>query len=344
MRALHLAVDGGNSKTDVLLGDESGAILGFVRGGTSSPHNIGLPGTIEVLGRLIRAVHEDAGLPLGAPIEAIAVYLAGADLPIEVTRLRQAIEAQSWARRTIVDNDCFPMMRAGTATPDAIVVVCGAGNNCAGRTADGRTARFLALGPITGDFGGGHDLADYALRAAARGEDGRGRPTALSRAVADHFGLPTVEAVSIALHFGDLPMERIFELSPVLFEVAATGDEVASALVDRQAEEILTYHRVAAGRLGLLDRPHALVLGGGVLQARHPQLHDQVLAGARAQAPRVEVTVLSTPPVAGAALLALDALGLASTAEPVLRTEILTRRPTLAPTDTERLDPVADGL
>jgi len=327
MRALYLAIDGGNSKTDVLLGDDSGQILGFVRGGTSSPHNVGLPGAVTVLGRLIRAVHAEAGLPLGAPIEAVAVYLAGADLPIEVSGLEQAVGAEGWADRTIVDNDCFAMLRAGTSMPDAVTVVCGAGTNCVGRAADGRTARFLALGPIAGDWGGGHDLADHALREAARGEDGRGRPTALSRAVADHFGLPSVEAVSIALHFGDLPMERIHELSPVLFEVAATGDEVASALVERQAGEILAQYRVAAGRLGLLDRAHALVLGGGVLRARHPQLHDQVVAGALTLSPYVEVTVLDAPPVAGAALLAMDALGLSAAAESTLRAQIATRSP-----------------
>jgi N-acetylglucosamine kinase-like BadF-type ATPase len=283
-------------------------------------------------------VHADAGLPFGAPIEAAAVYLAGADLPIEVTRLERAIEAERWARRTIVDNDCFALLRAGTSMADAVTVVCGAGTNCVGRAADGRTARFLALGPITGDWGGGHDLADHALREAARGEDGRGRPTGLSRAVADHFGLPTVEAVSIALHFGDLPMTRIHELSPVLFEVAATGDEVASALVDRQAGEILAQYRVAAGRLDLLDRSHALVLGGGVLRARHPQLHDQVVAGAHALAPHVEVTVLEAPPVAGAALLALDALGLSAAAESTLRAEIAARPPTRA----RLTEPVSD--
>jgi DNA-binding LacI/PurR family transcriptional regulator len=64
MRALYLAADGGNSKTDVLLGDSTGAVLAFVRGGTSSPHNIGLTGTIDVLGSLIRAAHEAAGLPV----------------------------------------------------------------------------------------------------------------------------------------------------------------------------------------------------------------------------------------------------------------------------------------
>ena len=76
MRALYLAADGGNSKTDMVLGDDTGQILGFVRGGTSSPHNVGLAGAVEVLGALVRAVHANAGLPLGTPIDAVAVYLA----------------------------------------------------------------------------------------------------------------------------------------------------------------------------------------------------------------------------------------------------------------------------
>lgn len=323
---LYLAIDGGNSKTDVVLGDTSGHVLGFVRGGTSSPHQVGLSGTVAVLDSLIRAAHADAGLPFGTEIELMSVYLAGADLPIEVERLHDIVSAPGWARRSIVDNDCFALLRAGTAMPDAVTVVCGAGTNCVGRAADGRTARFLALGPISGDWGGGHDLAEYALRYACRGEDGRGRPTALSAAVAGHFGLPTVEAVSIALHFGELSMDRIPSLAPVLFEVAAAGDEVAISIVERQAEEILAQHRVAATRLDLLDKPHALVLGGGVLRARHPQLESLIVAGAHAAAPLVEISVLDAPPVAGAALLALDALG-ASAAEPSLRAAIHNREP-----------------
>jgi N-acetylglucosamine kinase-like BadF-type ATPase len=313
MRALFLAIDGGNSKTDVVLGTSAGEVLGFVRGPTSSPHVVGLDGAMKVLAALIAEVRERAGVAAG--IDLIAVYLAGADLPIEVDHLRDAVTAQGWAARSTVDNDCFALLRAGTSMPDAVAVVCGAGNNCVGRTADGRTARFLALGPISGDWGGGHDLAEHALRYAARGEDGRGAPTALTEAVARHFGRPTVESVSIALHLGELPMSAVPTLAPVLFEVAAAGDLVAGGLIRRQVEEILAQHRVAAGRLGLLDAPHALVLGGGVLRARHPQLHDQVVAGARDQAPRVQISVVTTAPVVGAALLALDELGATGRAE-----------------------------
>jgi N-acetylglucosamine kinase-like BadF-type ATPase len=310
MRALYLAIDGGNSKTDVVLGTDEGEVLASVRGGTSSPHNIGLAGAVTVLDQLVQAARAQAGLAPDQVIDVVAAYLAGADLPAEVSALQEALSAQSWAKRTIVDNDCFALLRSGTSMPDAVTVVCGAGNNCVGRAADGRTARFVALGPISGDWGGGHDLADHTLRLAARGEDGRGKPTALSAAVAGHFGRATVEEVSIGLHLGELPREEIPQLSYLLFEVAAaTGDEVAGALITRQAAEILGQHRVAAGRLGLLDRPHALVLGGSVLRARHPQLHSQVVEGARRQAPLVEISVPEDPPITGAALLALDALG-----------------------------------
>ena len=327
MTALYLAVDGGNSKTDVVLGTAYGEVLGFVRGPTSSPHSIGLTGTIEVLRELIAAVRADAGLAAGRPIDLAAVYLAGADLPVEMRRLHAAISAQSWSTRTIVDNDCCALLRAGTSMPDAVAVVCGAGTNCLGRAADGRTATFVALGPISGDWGGGHDLAEHTLRLAARGEDGRGERTKLSRAVADHFGYATVEEVSIALHLGEVDLARVHELTPLLFQVAAGGDPVAGQLVHRQVAEILVQHRVAATRLDLLRSPHALVLGGGVLRARHPLLHDQVVAGALAQAPQVRISVLDAPPAVGAALLALDELGTAGRAEADLRAALTATEP-----------------
>ncbi|MGC9666836.1 N-acetylglucosamine kinase [Planosporangium sp. 12N6] len=325
MTPLFLAVDGGNSKTDVVLGTVTGTVLAFARGPGSSPHSLGVPGAMRLLDSLVADARAAADLPAGTRVDQVSVYLAGADLPVEVQRLHAAVDTMGWARSCVVDNDTFALMRAGTASPDAVAVVCGAGINCVGRTTDGRSARFLSLGEISGDWGGGQHLAELALWYAARGEDGRGRPTALSAAVARHFGRPTVESVSEGLHLGEIPVDRVGELSPVLFAVAAAGDAVAGEVVGRQVEEVLALHRVAAGRLGLRDAPHAVVLGGGVLRARHPQLHEPVLAGVRAYAPRAEVTVVTAPPVVGAALLALDALGAGPGAEPALRAAL--RRP-----------------
>ena len=301
----YVAIDGGNSKTDVVIGAENGEVLAVVRGYGSSPDTLGVDGSLAMLDSLIGPALRATGVEP----DLLVAFLAGVDLPIEVERYAKAVGDAGWARENIVDNDLFALLRAGTADPDAIAVICGAGINCAGRRADGRTARFPALGSLTGDWGGGHHLAALTLWHGARGEDGRGPATALSRAVAEHFGRARVEDVSAALHLRDIPRSRIEELTPILFDVAEAGDEVARSVVAKQANEIVLLARIAAERLELLDEPHTIVLGGGVLAARRPLLHDPVLAGLASVAPQAKIQIVRDPPVIGAALVALDQWG-----------------------------------
>ena len=87
-----------------------------------------------------------------------------------------------------VANDTFALLRAGVDEPRGVAVVCGAGINCAGLLPDGRTARFAAVGKISGDWGGGQQLADEAFWWAARADDGRGPATALATALPAHYG------------------------------------------------------------------------------------------------------------------------------------------------------------
>lgn len=75
-----------------------------------------------------------------------------------------------------------------------------------------------------------------------------------------------------ALHLGHVPAGRRHELTPVLFTVAEAGDPVASGLVDRLADEVANMAAVALGRLGLLDSPAPVLLGGSILAARRPGL------------------------------------------------------------------------
>ncbi|MBO0871290.1 MAG: ATPase [Micromonosporaceae bacterium] len=305
----YVAIDGGNSKTHVVVGTTAGEVLAFVSGPGSSPDHLGIRGSMALLGRLVAEAVGGAGLPAATVLDQAEVYLAGVDLPVEVESLSGAVGAAGWARRHRLENDLFALLRAGTSAADAVAVVCGAGINCLGRAADGRTARFPSLGQISGDWGGGHHLAEMALWHAARGEDGRGPTTGLTAVVADHFGRSTVGEVSAGLHLGELDRGLLPGLTPALFAVAAAGDAVARRIVTRQAHEVVAMVRVAAGRLGLTGREFTVVLGGGVLVARHPPLHDVVVEGIHAVAPQARVGVLAEPPVAGAALLALDALG-----------------------------------
>ncbi len=319
-----LAIDGGNSKTDVALVGSDGTVLASARGGGSNHQGIGQAGMLTVLNDLVRAAAAAAGLPGDGPVAAhTSACLAGADLPEEESELHVVLAAQGWSATTCVVNDTFAILRAGLDDADGrwgIGVTCGAGINCVGVAPDGRTTRFLALGHISGDWGGGGELGHEALWWAIRAADGRGPQTELRVAVPAHFGLTRVEDVVTGLHLGKIDYSELHGLVPVLFRVAGTGDEVARSVVFRQAEEICLMVTAAARKLGL-DRDDAVpvVLGGSLMTARDPLLSGAIRDGLLAALPAADVRTVDVPPVAGAALLGLDHIAAPASAHSRLR-------------------------
>lgn len=309
VNAAVLAIDAGNSKTDVAVVTADGEVAGTARGGGFRPPATGVERAVDTLAEAVGRAQEAAGhLPVGQ----VSACLANADLPVEEELLAAAIAGRGWGAAVEVRNDTFAVLRAGLledAEPRGVAVVCGAGINCAGMLPDGRTARFPALGRISGDWGGGGGLAEESLWHAARAEDGRGEPTALAAALPAHFGLTSMYALIEALHLGHVPAARQHELTPVLFGVAEAGDPVATALVTRLAEEVATMATVALSRLDLLATPAPVLLGGSILAARRPGLDTGVRTALARRAPHAEPRVVTAPPVLGAALLGLDAAG-----------------------------------
>ncbi|WP_405613945.1 N-acetylglucosamine kinase [Streptomyces sp. NBC_00076] len=298
-----LAVDAGNSKTDVAIVAADGTVLATARGGGFRPPAVGVETAVDKVADAVERAFAAAGVESA---DHVSACLANADFPVEEEQLRAALHARAWGARTEVRNDTFAVLRAGVTEPRGVAVVCGAGINCVGMRPDGRTARFPALGRVSGDWGGGWGLAEEALWHASRAEDGRGGPTTLARTLPAHFGLPSMYALVEALHLEHVKPARQHELTPVLFATAVDGDPVARSIVDRLAEEVVTMATVALARLDLLEEETPVLLGGGVLAARHPQLDDGVRDLLAARAPKAVPRVVTAPPVLGAALLGLD--------------------------------------
>jgi N-acetylglucosamine kinase-like BadF-type ATPase len=305
-----LAVDAGNSKTDVAIVAADGTVSGRARGGPFRPDRLGATAAVAGLAPLVEKARAAAGLDGGPAVARhVSACLANADLPVEHEELEAAIVSQGWGSSIEVFNDTFGLLRAGLDERRGVAVVCGAGINCAGILPDGSAARFAAVGHISGDWGGGGGLWQEAMWWAARAVDGRGPHTTLSEALPRHAGLATMDELIAAVHLGTLTEAQCMELTPVLFAVAAEGDEVAADLVRRQAEEVVALAVAAMRRLGVLGEPIPVVLGGGVLTAGHPQLMDEIVRRLSDAAPLAEPRVVRTPPVVGAALLGLDRLG-----------------------------------
>jgi len=312
-----LAVDGGNSKTDVALVTSDGEVLALRRGEASSPHHLGLDRSLDLIDGLI----EEAAGGSRPAAELAELFLAGVDFPVEEREAEAAASGRGWADRVRVRNDTFAVLRAGTEKGWGVAVTCGAGINCVGVAPDGRTARFPALGELTGDWGGGRDVGFAALAAAARSEDGRGPKTSLERTVPAHFGCDSPLELAERIHRGGVPASRVVELAPVVFAEAG-DDAVAAEIVDRLGAEVVALARAAIERLGLVDEPVEVLLGGGVLQAGDGRLLATIEEGLRAVGPRIAVYRTESPPIVGAALSAVDDLGAGQEAQARLRREL----------------------
>lgn len=310
-RAAVLAVDGGNSKVDVVLLGADGRLLGAARGGGASFSPEDHDRSLAVLDRTIRGACQAAGMtPNGDVVARVGVYcLAGADLPVDDRRLTAALRERPAAERFVLRNDTFAVLRAGTDRGWGVGVVCGTGLNCSAVSPHGRVVRYGALGDISGDGGGGGWIGMQALRAAIRGRDRRGPRTALEQEVPRFFGLRHPSAVVEALHMARLGHNRLCELAPVVFRASARGDAAAQSIVDGLADEIAGMVVSAVRRLGMTRLDPDVVLGGGVARSRHPRLLRRIETRVREVAHTATVDVLDEPPVVGAALLGLDELG-----------------------------------
>ncbi|HEY8171437.1 MAG TPA: BadF/BadG/BcrA/BcrD ATPase family protein [Candidatus Limnocylindria bacterium] len=324
-----LAVDGGNSKADLVLVARDGSLLALATGPTISHQQVPMDVAVERL----RALRDEAARMAGAANHAAEIgtfCVAGADFPADIRDLHRAFAASGLAQRVVVRNDAFAALRAGAPRGWGVVVVCGSGVNAVGVAPDGRMARLAGIGDYSGDWGGGYGVGKEALGQAVRARDGRGPDTALAHRVPEHFGMRRPIDVVRAIYDGRIPDRRIEELTPITFDAATAGDPVARAIIDRLADELATMAIAITRRLRLVRQPIDVVLTGGVFRATDAAFLARLDQRVVDAVPGAVVRRLRERPVLGAALIGLDHLGIppAGAAERRLRRAFEERRAT----------------
>jgi N-acetylglucosamine kinase-like BadF-type ATPase len=301
-RGVLLGVDGGNTKTIVLVARPDGSIVGCAR--VLGCADIYAVGPEAALGRVWRAVDEALADVRDEPVGGAAFSMAGADWPEDHALLRAAFAARF--PEPIVVNDALGALRATIPHGAGVVVVGGTGTATGARGPDGRTWHTS----FWQEPQGAHELATKALMAVYRAELGLGPATALTAAVLAATDAPDVETV---LHRQSRREDRwtaVDALAPVLLDVAAAGDAAALDIVRAHGASLGRTAVAAARRVGIGDARFELALAGGLF--RHPgrELADAVIETVRRESPAVVVVRPELEPAAGALLLAFDAAGI----------------------------------
>ncbi|MDX6376802.1 MAG: hypothetical protein QOE98_1105 [Gaiellaceae bacterium] len=296
---LVLGIDAGGTSTDALVCTPDGAVVGVGSAGPGNWEEVGVDAAISA----ILAATTAAGTEPGA-LHSAGFALAGVDFEGDVELLDPALKSIGMPRRRLIVNDSFAALRAGSPTGIGVVSCAGTGCVSAGRSPDGRMFRTLAIG--YGEAGGSYELARAAVHAMARFYHGTGPATTLTELLPEALGMRDASALFRAISRDDYVPSP--SLARVVLGAAIAGDEVAEQIAATAGTGLAFSAYGVAARLSL-EEPFCVVRSGGVHRAACRPLDEAFEAEIASRLPACPVTMLTAPPAAGAALLALDRFG-----------------------------------
>ncbi len=301
---LFLGVDGGQSSTIALIGDETGRVVGHGRGGPCN-HVKGPEGREK----FTRAIEGS----VGAAVEAAGLhhprfevaFLGFSGGPADKEAL---LHAMLPAARILVTHDGLIALAGATAGEPGIIIIAGTGQFTFGRNAAGRSARAGGWGYVFGDEGGGFDLTRQALRAALRMEEGWGPPTSLHALLLAESGAADANDLLHRFYTTDYPRPRIAGYSKLVDQAATNGDGVAIEILKQSARQLAVFVGAVRGQIFAPGEPCRVAYIGGVFRS------DLLRERFRELVELEEGNTAAAPlfgPAAGALLEAYRAAGLA---------------------------------
>lgn len=304
MSAFYLGVDGGQSSTTAMVGDETGRVLGQGRGGPCNH-----VGAAEGRQKFTAAINDcvgqalrQAGLNTATPFAAACLGFSGGAADKEPL-LREFLRAD----KLRVTHDAWIALSGAHGGGPGIITIAGTGSISFGRNAEGRTARSGGWGYLFGDEGGGFDLVKQALRSILRFEEGWGPETTLRPRLLEATGAADANDLLHRFYTTEWPRARIAQLSRIVAEAAAAGDRVAEDNLHYAAAQLNGITAACRKQLFPLDAVVDVAPIGGVFQIAPLRARFVSLAEAGG---RVKVIAPRFGPAAGALLEAYRLAGL----------------------------------
>lgn len=309
MSVIVLGIDGGGSKTRVIVADEQGTPLASLDGPGCAVRPGQAERSAEIIAELVRQVMADAGMTHVLP-KVICAGVAGVGRDAERQALWQALASRELAEEIVIQADVSVALDDAFGDGAGILLIAGTGSIAFGRSPSGARARCGGWGPAFGDEGGGSWIGRRALSVVTAASDGREPETALTGAIL------TATQVSAATELipwaaAATPAD-LATLAPVVFATAEAGDLRANALVSMAVEELVLHVRTLARELFSDERAATPVALAGGMLARGSLLRKRVEHRLKSAVPGAVLRADEVVPARGAVRGALRFLGVSA--------------------------------
>jgi N-acetylglucosamine kinase-like BadF-type ATPase len=304
MTEYFLGVDGGQSSTTALIGDEHGHILGWASAGPCN-HVAAAEARarfLHVMGDCIAQAAARAGLHPTTRFRAACLGMSGG--PEDKTALLTELIA---ADDVIVTHDGRIALSGAMSGGPGMIVIAGTGSLAFGESAAGEAARAGGWGYIYGDEGSAFDIARQAVRAVLRDHEGWGAHTALTPALLEATEARDANHLVHRLYTPDWPRSKVADLARIVDGIAEAGDPIALDIMNGAAQHLALLSAAVRRQLFREGEPSRLSWIGGVFGSSILLERFRMLVG-------LEGTVSAEPPdhapASGALILAYRSAGL----------------------------------
>lgn len=298
-----LGIDQGSSKTQVIIGDHQGNIVGIGKSYGACHSVSGLGYAMEAIRQAVEQAFAESGLAW-KDVDTLAAGLTGVDWDYEELLLTKELQQLSKVDHIILKNDCIIAMRAGTMSKFRSVICAGSGMNCAIHKSD--QEEFVFGFYIDDDYQGGFGLGRACLKKVFDSAIGLEKETVLTDMLLKHFNAKTVDELLHMRTVREISHDQYLYLPMLLEQAALMNDSVAIQVWESFGTQYGKYVVCGLRRMGLLEEESEVVLSGSIFKCKSPALKQAVEKEIRQYAPKAIIIDAEYEPVVGAYLLGLD--------------------------------------
>src|ERR1700749_2741148 len=292
-----LALDAGGTKTDYALADETRE-LARVRTGSIKRMRVDAHTACRNLESALAELTARTGVSM-ASVTRTCVGTAGETVPLVKDWLRESITARVGGGLLIL-GDVEIALDAAFPGRAGVLVLAGTGSNVVGRTIAGELVSAGGWGPALADQGSGHLIGLESLRAIFLATDEE-RETLLLPAVLDFWNLSSLE--HLVEYANALPAPDFSTLTGGVLNCADQGDEIASALLRKQGEDLAYLVRLVIRSLQRASTEPGWtpsIAYTGRSPENVPPVGDALMAALQREVPAVQAPKQGVDPIDGA--------------------------------------------
>ncbi|MHB8066059.1 MAG: N-acetylglucosamine kinase [Ruminiclostridium sp.] len=296
-----VGLDGGGTKTEVIVSDLNGKVLSEFKSGA-----INISGeSVKNVEQNLLNIFDTIACRIGSFDNCIYICIgaAGISNPSAKATLRKAVVNSGYAGRLFMTGDHETALYGALGRADGIILIAGTGSICYAKNKQGLEKRTGGFGYLIDDGGSGYAIGRDILSAIVRAEDGRGKETMLKEMVFTQLNIMTIEELIGFIYDKATNKRDIAKIAPNLTIACNAGDSAALEIAVKCSCELMKLVMPIADKLDLYEGE--IAFAGSILQ-KDEYIRNLFVKRLRKTYPKMKWTYPQNGAAYGAALMAIE--------------------------------------